>query len=63
MKKIFQNYLFFSLNLKGVMKEDEYKEELRRKWEEVDHANVGKDDIHYTDIRFDGEIYVITIII
>ena len=42
--------------MKDSIEENEYKEQLRKKWLEEEQKNRQKHDIHYQDIRFDGKI-------
>lgn len=49
---------YLRLKLKREVDESAYNEELRQKWEKEARENLEKDDIHYADLRFDGNIYI-----
>ena len=48
---------YLRLKLKREVDESAYNEELRQKWEKEARDNLEKNDLHYADLRFDGNIF------
>ncbi len=51
----YKNLTFWLLRSSLRTDEEEYKEQLREKWEQERVANIDKTDIHYADIKYDGK--------
>ena len=47
-----------SLKIKNEVNEDIYYEQLRVKWEKEKLENIEKEEIHYQDIKYDGNFLI-----